>query len=224
MPGGEAVTALNYQGNITIPTQSSGEGTTTAPAGGTTVATANTPATPAPGLYTAAWEVWLESGTPGTSDANNFGLYVNSVLQAQSINPATVTAQPAPQGAVQINVPVSGTVTVKAINASNGTTVVYAAQLSLVPVAVVSPDDPLYPYNPLTVNGQNLTVTSTPSNITVVAAGYDLSEQAECVVGRGSLVPSGTSNFGFVDTTYAVTQAQMLTAPFGQPGSGQYAY
>jgi hypothetical protein len=220
MPGGEAPTALSYQGNITIPTQTSAEGQATGPAAGATIVTS----APPPGAYTVAWEVWLESGTPGTNDANNFGLYVGSTLIETSINPATVTGQPVIQGAVQVNVPVSGTVLVKAIAASNGTSVVYAAQVSSVPLAVVSPDDPLYPYNPLTADGTSVNITSTPANLATTLQGFDLSEGSECQVGRGSLVPSGTSNFGFVDTTYSVTQAQMLTAPFGQPGSGQYNY
>jgi hypothetical protein len=41
-------------------------------------------------------------------------------------------------------------------------------------------------------------------------AGFDLSAQAECQLGKGSNVPSGTTDFGFVDTTYLPTQAQQL--------------
>jgi hypothetical protein len=42
------------------------------------------------------------------------------------------------------------------------------------------------------------------------AAGYDLGYQSECQLGNGTNVPAGTSNFGFVDTTYLPTQAQIL--------------
>ena len=220
MPGGETPTSLSYQGNIVQPTEITGTGSRTAPTASQTIVGTS----PAPGLYTANWEVWLESGTPGSADANNFALYVNSTPIETSINPATITASAVPQTPVQVLVPLGGTVSVNATNSSNGTTVLYAAQVSLVPVATVSPDDPLYPYNPLTADGTSVNITSTPANLATTLNGFDLSEQAECQVGRGLLVPAGTSNFGFVDTTYLPTQAQMLTAPFGQPGSGQYNY
>lgn len=44
----------------------------------------------------------------------------------------------------------------------------------------------------------------------VLNQGYDLGEQAQCVLGRGSNVPAGSTNFGFVDTTYSLTKAQIL--------------
>lgn len=49
-----------------------------------------------------------------------------------------------------------------------------------------------------------------PAMTSLVVAGHDLSDQAECQVATGSNVPAGTTNFGFVDTTYSLTKAQIL--------------
>jgi len=46
--------------------------------------------------------------------------------------------------------------------------------------------------------------------LTVTLEGYDLTgNQAECALGRGGTVPSGSTDFGFTDTTYALTAAQI---------------
>jgi hypothetical protein len=42
------------------------------------------------------------------------------------------------------------------------------------------------------------------------APGYDLGYNAECQLGNGVNVPAGTTNFGFTDTTYLPTTAQIL--------------
>lgn len=59
----------------------------------------------------------------------------------------------------------------------------------------------------LTANGS--TVTIGPLSVTV--AGHDLAgDQAECQLGRGSgNIPSGSTDYGLVDTTYALTAAQV---------------
>ncbi len=49
-----------------------------------------------------------------------------------------------------------------------------------------------------------------PSDTTLVLPGYDLAEQCECQLGNGANVPTGNSDFGFTDTTYTVTKAQIL--------------
>lgn len=59
----------------------------------------------------------------------------------------------------------------------------------------------------LTPNGSTVTI----GPLTVTMAGNDLaSGQAECQLGRGSgNVPSGSTDFGFTDNTYALTAAQV---------------
>lgn len=59
----------------------------------------------------------------------------------------------------------------------------------------------------LTANGLDVTV----GPLTVTMAGFDLTgSQAECVLGRGvSGTPSGSTGFGFTDTTYSLTAAQV---------------
>lgn len=55
------------------------------------------------------------------------------------------------------------------------------------------------------------------TSLILSGSGYDLaSSQAECVLGTGipgasSVQPAGSSNFGFADTTYTPTTAQILT-------------
>lgn len=53
-------------------------------------------------------------------------------------------------------------------------------------------------------------VSYIPADTTLVQAGHDLGEQAECVLGTGVNVPAGTTNFGFVDTTYLPNTSQIL--------------
>ena len=58
----------------------------------------------------------------------------------------------------------------------------------------------------LTANGD--TVAIGPLSVTL--AGFDLTgSQAECQLGRGLNVPSGSSDVGWVDTTYTLTAAQI---------------
>jgi len=66
----------------------------------------------------------------------------------------------------------------------------------------------------LTANGNTVTI----GPLTVTLAGFDLSgPQAECTLGRGggaSDVPAGntaagSTDFGFTDTTYALTAVQV---------------
>lgn len=44
----------------------------------------------------------------------------------------------------------------------------------------------------------------------LAATGHTIADQAECQLGNGTNVPPGTSDFGFVDTTYDLTTAQIL--------------
>ena len=67
----------------------------------------------------------------------------------------------------------------------------------------------------LTADGSTLTITSTPTAITMTVAGVDLGAQAECQLGTGSQIPSGSTNYGFSDTTYSPTQAQILAGSGG---------
>lgn len=239
MPGGETPTSLSYQGNIVQPAPVSQAGSFSAPGAGRVIATV----TPNPGPYMINWAVWLQSGTPGSNDANNFGLYTGgtitagilsgATLLATSFNPAALTANTPQNQPVFGPVLILAPVTIAAIAASNGTTVLYQAQYSLSPAQTTAQDAPLYPYPPLTANGTVVNITSFPANLATTLAGFDLSAGAECQVGRGALVPAGTSDFGFVDTTYLPTQAQILNGPgagqswgtaASQPGTGQFAY
>jgi hypothetical protein len=53
--------------------------------------------------------------------------------------------------------------------------------------------------------------------LTVTLAGYDLAgTTAECQLGNGRNEPSGSSAAGFVDTTYTLTAAQLLSM-YGMP-------
>lgn len=45
---------------------------------------------------------------------------------------------------------------------------------------------------------------------TLVASNADLGAQSECQLGSGANAVSGTTNFGFTDTTYLPTRAQIL--------------
>jgi hypothetical protein len=49
-----------------------------------------------------------------------------------------------------------------------------------------------------------------PADTSLVANNTDLGAQAECVLGTGRNAVAGTTNFGFTDTTYAPTTAQLL--------------
>lgn len=219
MPGGETPTALSYQGNIVIPTQVQNSAVTAAsPAAGTTV----TSVTIVPGEYTINWTVGLAGTTPGNTDRDNFGLYQGATLLATSANQGQTGEFP--QNPIVVSVLANTVIAVKVI-ATTATGATYDASIDAVPVFAVSPDDPLFPYNALTANGTTVTVTSTPVNVNVVMAGIDLGAQAQCVLGKGTQVPAGTTDFGFVDTTYLPTQAQQLTVPGGAPaGSGYYGY
>lgn len=66
----------------------------------------------------------------------------------------------------------------------------------------------------LTANGSTVVI----GPLTVTMAGFDLTgNQAECTLGRGGsstdepagYTPSGSTDFGFTDTTYALTAAQI---------------
>jgi hypothetical protein len=49
-----------------------------------------------------------------------------------------------------------------------------------------------------------------PADTTLATNNTDLGAQAECVLGNGANAPAGTTNFGFTDTTYLPTRAQIL--------------
>jgi hypothetical protein len=222
LPGSETPTTLSYQGNIVVPTQSEGAGSTTsAPAGGQTIASAAV----VPGEYTVNWIAGL-GASAAVGDQDNFGLYSGATLVATSSNPGA--AGEYPQAAVVVLANANTTLAVKAL--AGGTSTQYNASISATPFPVVSPDDPLYPYNPLTANGATLTITTTPITITNVIAGIDLAAQAECQTARGIQIPAGSTDFGFVDTTYLPSQAQILNGPgagltWASPaGTGQFCY
>lgn len=65
----------------------------------------------------------------------------------------------------------------------------------------------------LTANGSAVAI----GPLTVTLSGYDLAAQAECQLGRGEgsggtpagFTPSGSTDYGFCDTTYTLTSAQV---------------
>lgn len=63
----------------------------------------------------------------------------------------------------------------------------------------------------LTANGNTVTI----GPLSVLIGGYDLTgSQAECQLGRGTFIPGWNfgnpgTDFGFVDTTYTLTAAQV---------------
>lgn len=65
----------------------------------------------------------------------------------------------------------------------------------------------------LVANGSTVTI----GPLTVTLAGYDLANTTgECQLGNGRNEPTGSSQAGFVDTTYTLTPAQLL-AMYGIP-------
>lgn len=198
----EAVTALDYRGNITIPVETASEASVAAPGAGATVASISL----VPGTYNIGWTVALTAGTPAAGDANNFGLYVGGVLQEQSATPGALGSWPQQQ--VEITVAATTTIAVKAVGAGTAG-VTYAAELSAVPVEVTDPTGQLQPPNTVRVNGSVVTLGSGQA---VTMAGFDATgDQSECQLGTGTgaNIPAGTTNFGFVDTTYTLTPAQV---------------
>jgi hypothetical protein len=62
-------------------------------------------------------------------------------------------------------------------------------------------------------------VTYVPVESALAVNNYDLAALAECQLGTGRAgAPPGTTNFGFSDTTYLPTTAQILR----QTTTGQY--
>jgi hypothetical protein len=49
-----------------------------------------------------------------------------------------------------------------------------------------------------------------PADTTLAVTGFDLGAQSECQLGNGAAAAAGTTNFGFTDTTYLPTTAQIL--------------
>ena len=59
----------------------------------------------------------------------------------------------------------------------------------------------------LTVNGSSVTLTNGQA---VTMGGFDLTDGlAQCQLGRGGNQPAGSSEAGFVDTTYTLTATQL---------------
>lgn len=194
----EAVTALDYRGNIQVPAEASASGTVTSAGALATIASVSL----APGTYTLAWTVGLTGGTPAAADANNFGLYVGGVRQEASVNPGALGEWQ--QQPVTITLTNTTTVAVESIGAGTAS-VVYSAELAATPIPVTDPTGQLQPPNALTADGNVVTI----GPLSVTLAGFDATgAQAECQLGRGTNVPSGTSDVGFVDTTYTLTTAQ----------------
>lgn len=195
----EAVTALDYRGNIQVPTEQSASGVATAPAAGQVVASlSNLP----PGTYTLNWTVGLTGGTPAAGDSNNFDLVVGATNQEHSVNPGALGEWQ--QQPVTITLAATTNIAVEAVGAGTAA-VVYSAELTATPIPVTDPTGQLQPPNALTADGNVVTI----GPLSVTLAGFDATgAQAECQLGRGANVPSGTSDVGFVDTTYTLTTAQ----------------
>lgn len=73
------------------------------------------------------------------------------------------------------------------------------------------------PLPPQTYGETPVSLSYAPADTTLVgtnaagsAPGYDLGCNAECQLGNGTNAPAGTSSFGFSDTTYQPTKAQIL--------------
>lgn len=110
-------------------TASDAQGFVVAPGAGAAIATSPSQVG---GTYTLNWTVEL-IGAAAAGDQNNFGLYVNAVLVATSVNlPA---AGEYPQPPVQVVIPNGTTYQVKAIGAGTAG-VTYGASVSAVPVAI----------------------------------------------------------------------------------------
>ena len=196
----EAVTALDYRGVIAEPTEASGSGVVAAPASFGIIATISL----APGTYSIAWEVGLTAGTPAAADANNFGLFVGGTQQESSVNPSALGEWQ--QEPITVTVTATTAVTVRAVGAGTAG-VSYSAEVVATPIPVTDPTGQLQPFNALTADGNTVTLGS---GQTVTINGYSATgSQAECQLGNGTNVPSGTSDFGFVDTTYTLTAAQV---------------
>jgi hypothetical protein len=198
----ESPTALDYRGNVVEPTVQQAGNTVTAPAALASIASVTLP----PGTYTLAWQAGLDGGTPAAADENNFGLYVAGTRQLQSVNPMALGSWQ--QEPLQVTVgPGSTTVAVEAIGAGTAA-VVYSAELVATPVAEAPVDAQLMPWasNPLTTDGTVVAI----GPLSVTLNGFDATgAQAECQLGRGANTPAGTSDNGFVDTTYTLTAAQV---------------
>ena len=196
----EAVTALDYRGNITEPTEASNSGVVSAPGALATITSVSL----VPGTYTLAWTVGLTAGTPAAADANNFGLYVGATRQEASVNPGALGEWQ--QQSITLTLTANTTVAVESIGAATAG-VGYSAELTATPIPVTDPTGQLQPFNALTANGNAVTLGSGQS---VTLAGFDVTDgYAECQLGRGGNIPSGSSDVGFVDTTYTLTAAQV---------------
>lgn len=109
------------------PTSFQAEGSATAPAALTTLASVNIPS----GGYTVNWTLMLSAAQAAT-DNDNFGLYLGTTLLLQSVN-GTILGQPYPQDTVEVQVPIGGaTLAVKNIGAGSAGAG-YNAQLSATP-------------------------------------------------------------------------------------------
>lgn len=203
----ESPTALDYRGNVTIPAEAQNSGAVTAPGAGATIVTVPSSGSLAPGTYAVTWETGL-SGAAAAGDANNMGLYLNGVLQAESVNPGAAGSWQQEAVEVTSTTAAPAVLTVKAIGAGTAS-VIYSAEVVATPVAQEPADAQNLPWanNPLTANGSSVTLGSGQS---VTLNGFDATgSQAECQLGRGNNLPSGTSDQGFTDTTYALTAAQV---------------
>lgn len=109
------------------PNSPAATGAQTNPAAGTVICSASLP----PGLYTVNWLVVL-TGTSTATDDDNFGLYLNGVLIATSLN--STASQPQPQSPLLIDVPegANQALAIQAVANSSTGGVIYRAQLTAV--------------------------------------------------------------------------------------------
>lgn len=78
-------------------------------------------------------------------------------------------------------------------------------------MAAIPPMPPeTYGETPVALDYRPADTTLVGTNAAGTAPGYDLGYQAECQLGNGLNAPAGTSAFGFSDTTYLPTRAQIL--------------
>jgi len=71
---------------------------------------------------------------------------------------------------------------------------------------------------PQVYGGTPTALSYVPADAPLVQSGHDLADSSEATMGNGAIPAAGTTDFGFVDTTYTLTTAQILK----QTTTGQY--
>jgi hypothetical protein len=161
----------NYQSPNSFPLSQDNYGTQTSPTTGTTIVSATASGF---GSYTIDWTVELQGTTTAGTDNDNFGLYANGSLVAQSVNGFELGTYP--QEPTDEILPSAGIFAIKAINTAT-TGAVYSASLVITSVesqnAVFTiPDLMLESGWSYGITGINLLAGDQLSNIQVLLERY----------------------------------------------------